>query len=210
MKLATKTAAIALSAAVLTSAAACGSGHPVHYANSSFCIDQVGRVVSPAYCTVGGIGYVPGLYDYWVGPTYGHTYAVGTVINHNYFTKGKQVSPTDPTARKKAGLPATGGIKTGASTVKKTGSAAKSQTGPASPSKGTGVSGGTKSNSTTPKSSTTKPKSSTGVSGGGSSKSSTTGKSSTGFSGGRSSGSSPSGGSSSRSSSGSSSSTGRK
>lgn len=192
-------AAVALAAGVV-GLTACGPGYTTT-ANQSYCVDQqTGQVMAPQYCQVGGFYYHPGVYDYWVGPTYGHSYRPGTVIQHNYFVSGQKVNPSSTSARKAAGLPVSGSVSNGAkssTTTKTTGGVpAKPQN---SPSK-TGVSGSTSKSSGT--------KSSTSY--GSSTKSSTTTKSTSSFGGSSSRSSSSFGGSSSRSSSSFGSSGGRK
>lgn len=143
MKKAIATVALAAGLASLT---ACGPGGGyTTVANQNYCVnEQSGQVMPPQYCQVGGMYYNPMLYDYWVGPTYGHRYGVGTVIQHNYFVSGRQVKPADTSARKAAGLPVSGSVSNGAksSTTTRTpnvSTPAKPQNGPSR----TGVSGST-------------------------------------------------------------------
>jgi hypothetical protein len=179
-------AAAVLAGGVVAATAGCGS-HYTTVANSTYCVNEItGQVMAPQYCQVGAIGYNPGLYDYWVGPTYGNHYAVGVTIQRNYFVAGKQVSPTNSSARRAAGIPVTGSVSNGARSTTTTRTPTNSST-PAKPQTSP-PSGSTSKPSTTttkPSTTTTRPSTSTG-----------------GFSGSRSSSSSSS--SSSRSSSSSS------
>lgn len=104
-------AAGALAAGVALSTTACGGAA---YNNATYCVNQMtGQVMAPGYCQVGSALYAPGLYDYWVGNTYGHRYGVGTVINHNYYSSGTKVNPSSPSARQAAGIPVSGSVSNG-------------------------------------------------------------------------------------------------
>lgn len=145
--------ALALAAGV-AGLSACGPGYTT-VANNNYCVNaQSGEVMPPQYCQVGSSYYNPGLYDFWVGATYGHHYGVGTVIQHNYFVSGKKVNPSSASARKAAGLPVSGSVSNGAkstTTTKTTGGTpAKPQNSPSR----TGVSGSTGKPTTTSRPST--------------------------------------------------------
>lgn len=162
--------ATAIAAGVGLSATACGPGM-VNQANNSYCVSMTGQVMPPQYCQVGYPMYNPHMYDLWIGPTYGHSYGVGTVIQHNYFVSGKQVDPGNQAARRAAGIPVSGSVGNGTkatTTTKVPSSAAKAQQAPKSPS--VPFSGG-KTTTTTPKSTYTAPKTSGGFSSGRSSSS---------------------------------------
>lgn len=178
-------AAAALAAGVVAATAGCGSNYHT-VANDTYCVNEhTGQVMDPQYCQVGYIGYNPGLYDYWVGPTYGHSYRPGVVIQHNYFTAGKQVSPANSSARRAAGIPVSGSVSNGARSTKATRTPTTNSSTPAKPQ--TSPPSGSRTTTTKPSTSTTR-----------SSTSTTTRSSTGGFSGSRSSSSSTS-----RSSSGS-------
>lgn len=101
-------AGAAAAATIALGTTACGGAG---YVNANYCVNQLtGQVMATQYCQVGSAYYQPGLYDYWVGNTYGHSYGVGTVIQHNYFVSGTKVNPSDSSARAKAGLPITGKV----------------------------------------------------------------------------------------------------
>lgn len=154
---------------------ACGPGYTT-VANNTYCVNEItGQVMPPQYCQVGSSYYNPALYDYWVGNTYGHHYGVGVVIQHNYFTSGRQVSPANTAARKAAGIPVSGSVSNGAkssTSTKQYSTPAKPQNSPSRP-----VTGSTSK----PNTSTYKPSTSTrstfGSSGGSSRSSSTFGSS---------------------------------
>jgi hypothetical protein len=118
MNLKTKIATVVAGAAIAVGSSGCGPAG-VAYANSTYCVNHMtGQVVSPSYCSVGYPLYNPAIYDYWVGNTYGRSYAVGVVIQKNYFSSGRQINPGDSSARKAAGIPVSGTVKTGAGGVK--------------------------------------------------------------------------------------------
>jgi hypothetical protein len=126
-------ASVALAAGVLGSVAACGPGDGGQsYSNSTYCVNQAGQVMPDMYCQ-GGYG---GGYELWIGNTYGHSYRPGVVIQHNYFVSGRQVSPSNSAARKAAGLPASGAVKSGVGSLRSS-TPAKPQSGP-----GIGAGGG--------------------------------------------------------------------
>jgi hypothetical protein len=170
-------AAGVLAAAVIGTTAACGPG-----ANSTYCVNHLtGQVMPGSYCTVGGVGYNPLMYDYWYGNTHSHTYIVGGTIPRSYFSSGKQVNPSDSAARQKAGLPVSGSIGNGATSKPASPQPAPKPPTSTSTSKVGGSTGGT--------SSTSKSSGSIGGSTGSTSKSSgsfssgSTSRSSGGFSG---------------------------
>lgn len=151
-------AATALAAGVVAGVAGCGN-HYVNQANNTYCVNQQGQVVPPQYCQVGYPMYNPAMFGFWVGPTYGHNYGVGTVIQHNYYTAGKRVDPGNSTARRAAGIPVSGTVNNGAKATTTT-RVPSASTSPAQkqPAPSVGVGGSSGRTTTTPKVTTTVPK----------------------------------------------------
>lgn len=164
-----KLAALAIAAPLIAGGlSGCGGGqyHTVA-AQQTYCVDSAGHVVDPSWCNVGNVHYNPSVYVFWMGDSHGHSYHRGSTIPRSYYRSGKRINPSSASARKAAGLPATGTVRSGSSP-------AKSQTAPSrnSSTSKTSVGGSTSRSSTTSRTSV-----------GGS-----TSRSSGGFSGSRSSG----------------------
>jgi hypothetical protein len=100
--------AAAIAVGVMTPLAGCGGA--AAYPSATYCVDQVGHVVSPNYCDS---GYMGGSYMLFVGSVHSHTYRVGQTIPRSYITSGREIRPSDTAARKSAGLPFSGSVSNG-------------------------------------------------------------------------------------------------
>lgn len=171
-----KLAAAALAVGVTGALAGCGGGHGyTTVANETYCVNQAsGEVMPPQYCQVGSTFYNPGMYDFWIGPTYGHSYHAGVVIQHNYFVSGRQVKPTDTAGRKAAGIPVSGSVSNGARSTTTTRTSGSTPAKPQNSPSRTGVSGSTSSRTSTSTRTSTTPRTSTFGSSGSTSRSSST------------------------------------
>lgn len=163
-----KLAALAIAAPLIAGGlSGCAGGGQYHTvaAQSTYCVDATGNVVDQSWCNVGNSHFNPSIYVFWHGNSHGHIYHTGSRIPRSYYSSGKRINPSSSTARKAAGLPATG-------TVRKGSSPAKSQTAPSRTTGGKTSVGGSSA-----------PRAKVGSSSGGG-----TSRSTGGFSGGRSSG----------------------
>lgn len=143
--------AAAVAVGVLTPLAGCGSA--AAYPSATYCVDQMGHVVSPNYCDS---GYMGGSYMLFVGSVHSHSYHVGQTIPRSYIRSGREIRPSDTAARKSAGLPFSGSVSNGTRVTTKP---AAPQQAPSSPSKPAPFGGSTKA---TKPSTSTSTRSSTG------------------------------------------------
>lgn len=118
--------ALALAGAVVAGTAGCG---PAGYPSATYCVDQMGHVVSPNYCDS---GYMGGSYMLFVGSVHNHSYRVGQTIPRSYISSGREIRPSDTAARRSAGLPFSGSVGNGTKPV--TTKPAAPQQAPKSPS----------------------------------------------------------------------------
>jgi hypothetical protein len=137
-----KLAAVALAAGVAGALAGCG---PAGYPSATYCVDQMGQVVSPNYCDS---GYMGGNYMLFMGSVHNHSYTVGQRIPRSYISSGREIRPSDTAARKSAGLPFSGSVGNGTRVTTKPAAPQQAPKSPSAP-----FSGSTKP--TTPRPTTT-------------------------------------------------------
>jgi hypothetical protein len=173
-----KLAAVAIAAGVTGALAGCG---PAGYPSATYCVDQMGNVVSPNYCDS---GYMGGNYMLFVGSVHSHTYHVGQRIPRTYISSGREIRPSDSAARRSAGLPFSGSVGNGTKPTA-TSKPAAPQQAPKSPSAPFGGSTKPRTSTTTTTRPSTSTRSAGGFSSGSSRSSSSSSSSSRSSSGGR-------------------------